>query len=608
MIKKIIPAALLLFAGFMSSCNDDLNLTPKDRISQDDYFKTASDLELFTNPLYNNLLDKEPYDDQSDLYIQQTLSNEILGGTYRTVPASGGGWTWTNLRRINTLLGNLDKCDDEAAVKKYSAVARFFRAFFYFEKVKRFGEVPWYDTELGSADEALYNPRDSREVVMTHMIEDIDYAIENLPRKAKESDNPYRATVGAALALKAQFCLYEGTYRKYRNLTVEGDHDYTYYLQQAADAAKQLIDLGDYKLYSTGAPSSDYLNLFAAENANTDEYILAICFSYDLAAYHNATAHTLVATQGRPGYTKKMMNMYLMKDGTAFTEQLGWQEMTYVQECQNRDPRMAQSVRGLGYHRIGKTEILPTDLSVSVTGYQPIKFVQDPTASGGQVDRNDRSTCDMPVYRYAEVLLNYAEAKAELGTLTQSDLDISINKIRDRVGMPHLDMTTANTNPDRYLSDSNTGFDNVTGTNKGVILEIRRERAVELAQEGFRFDDLVRWHYGKALNNGDNYSPLYGMYFPGPGSYDLTGDGQPNVVLYAQGTAKPTAGTGVLVYEIGTDLKLSEGTKGNVYYHMNIARADFNETRDYLYPIPINERSLNPNLTQNPGWEDGLEW
>ena len=118
------------------------------------------------------------------------------------------------------------------------------------------------------------------------------------------------------------------------------------------------------------------------------------------------------------GLTRKMVNMYLMKDGSRFTDQPGWQEMSFLEETKDRDPRLAQSIRTPGYTRIGETTVLPPDLSVTVTGYQPIKFVQEPTASGGQVDRNDRNTNDLPVYRYAEVLLNYAEAKAELGTLT----------------------------------------------------------------------------------------------------------------------------------------------------------------------------------------------
>lgn len=596
-MKRFIILTVVLTAG-LTGC-DLLDTKPLSQISQTDYFKNETDLQLFSNPFYNNLLDKNPYDDQSDLIVCQTLSNEMLGGNKRTVPASGGGWTWTDLRRMNTLLEYSSQCPDEDVVTKYNALTRFFRAFFYFEKVKRFGDVPWYDVQLGSADEALYKPRDSRELIMTKMIEDVDFAINELTSDV----STYRVNRWAALALKAQFCLYEGTYRKYHNVNLEG-HDYAYYLDLAAEAAKELIDDGPYKLYKTGNPEKDYLTLFAQENASQDEYILAIKFDYGLGIYHNATAFTLVPTQGRPGYTRKFINMYLMKDGTAFTDRTdGWQEMSFIDEVKDRDPRLAQSIRTPGYTRIGQTEVLAPDLGTSVTGYQPIKFVQDPTASGGQVDRNDRSTCDIPVYRYAEVLLNYAEAKAELGTLTQADLDISVNEIRDRVGMPDLDMTKANANPDRYLSSEEYGFTNVNGTNKGVILEIRRERAIELMQEGFRFDDLVRWKAGYCIDQ-----PITGMYFKGPGEYDLSGDGKTDLILYAEGTAKPDAGTGVMVYQIGEEITLSDGNRGYLSYHKNVERTKFNEGRDYLYPIPTDERSLNKNLTQNPGWADGLDF
>ena len=596
-MKRFIILTVVLTAG-LTGC-DLLDTKPLSQISQTDYFKNETDLQLFSNPFYNNLLDKNPYDDQSDLIVCQTLSNEMLGGNKRTVPASGGGWTWTDLRRMNTLLEYSSQCPDEDVVTKYNALTRFFRAFFYFEKVKRFGDVPWYDVQLGSADEALYKPRDSRELIMTKMIEDVNFAINELTSDV----NTYRVNRWAALALKAQFCLYEGTYRKYHNVNLEG-HDYAYYLDLAAKAAKELIDDGPYKLYKTGNPEKDYLTLFAQENASQDEYILAIKFDYGLGIYHNATAFTLVPTQGRPGYTRKFINMYLMKDGTAFTDRTdGWQEMSFIDEVKDRDPRLAQSIRTPGYTRIGQTEVLAPDLGTSVTGYQPIKFVQDPTASGGQVDRNDRSTCDIPVYRYAEVLLNYAEAKAELGTLTQADLDISVNEIRDRVGMPDLDMTKANANPDRYLSSEEYGFTNVNGTNKGVILEIRRERAIELMQEGFRFDDLVRWKAGYCIDQ-----PITGMYFKGPGEYDLSGDGKTDLILYAEGTAKPDAGTGVMVYQIGEEITLSDGNRGYLSYHKNVERTKFNEGRDYLYPIPTDERSLNKNLTQNPGWADGLDF
>ena len=596
-MKRYIIIAMTLIIG-LTACDDLLDTKPLSQISPDAYFKTETDLQLFSNSFYNNLLDKSPYDDQSDLYIQQNLSDEMIGGNKRTVPNSGGGWSWGDLRKMNTLLVYANQCEDENAVVKYTALARFFRVYFYFEKVKRFGDVPWYDKELGSADEDLYKPRDSRELVMTKMIEDIDYAIENLPA----SVSTYRVNKWAALALKARFCLYEGTYRKYHQLNLEGNN-YAYYLEQSAQAAEKLIKEGPYKLYSTGNPQKDYLMLFAQENASKDEYILSIMFDFSLGIYHNATAHTVVATQGRPGVTRKMINSYLKADGTAFTDHEGWQEAGFIEETMNRDPRLAQSIRTPGYTRIGTTKVLAPNLTGTVTGYQPVKFVQDPTASGGNVDRNDRSTADLPVFRLGEVMLNYAEAKAELGTLTQGDLDISINKLRSRVGMPALNMASANANPDWYLSSAEYGYPNVTGTNKGVILEIRRERAVELTQEGFRFDDLVRWKAGYSIDQD-----IQGMYFKAPGEYDLTGDGVADVILYEQGTSKPTAPDGVQVLLIGEEILLTGGNRGYVFYHKNIARTPFSEVRDYLYPIPINERSLNNNLTQNPGWDDGLDF
>jgi hypothetical protein len=596
-MKRYIIIAIALITG-LTACDDLLDTKPLSQISPETYFKTETDLQMFSNTFYNNLLDKSPYDKQSDLYIQQNLSAEMIGGNRRTVPNSGGGWSWSDLRKMNTLLVYIDQCEDKAAVLKYTALTRFFRAYFYFDKVKRFGDVPWYDKELGSADEDLYKPRDSRELVMTKMIEDIDFAIENLPANV----STYRVNKWAALALKARFCLYEGTYRKYHNISLDG-HDYNYYLDLAAKAAERIIKESSYKLYTTGNPTKDYLMLFAQENASVDEYIMAIKFDYSLGIYHNATAHTVVATQGRPGLTRKFVNSYLMADGTAFTDKEGWQEASFIDEVKNRDPRLAQSIRTPGYTRIGTTKVLAPDLTGSVTGYHPVKFVQDPTASGGQVDRNDRSTCDLPVFRLAEVYLNYAEAKAEMGTLTQNDLDISINKLRTRVGMPYLMMSAANANPDWYLSSAQYGYPNVSGANKGVILEIRRERAVELNQEGFRFNDLVRWKSGTSINQ-----ELYGMYFKQPGSYDLTGDGVADYILYAEGTSKPTAPDGVQVLQLGKDILLTEGDHGYVYYHKNISRTPFNEGRDYLYPIPINERSLNKNLTQNPGWNDGLDF
>lgn len=595
----IIAAAALAFA----SC-DMLDKKPLSEMSPESYFKTEQDLQLFSNTFYNNLLPKSPYGYQSDHYVKQTMSDELHGGSYRIVPESGSGWSWGDLRKMNTLLGYIDNCEDEEAIVEYTALTKFFRAFFYYEKVKRFGDVPWIDRELGSADEALWNPRDNREVVMQHMLEDINYAIENLPAPTTQ----FRVNKYTALALKAQFCLFEGTFRKYHAgestlKTLPADAaSAEFYLREAADAAKQIMDSGKYSLYTTGKPNQDYRDLFVQENCEgINEFIFAIKFDYGLAIFHNSTAYGIASSQGRIGATRKFIDSYLMKDGTRFTDKPGYESLEFAAQVADRDPRLAQSFRTIGYTRIDGTDILAPDLNASCTGYQTIKWVMSCKANGGDSDRVDRSTSDLPVYRLGEILLIYAEAKAELGELTQEDLNVSINLLRKRVGMPSLTMDVT---ADPYLTSATTGYTNpklAANSQYALILEIRRERAIELAQEANnRWYDLVRWREGKCVDQ-----PFYGLYFPGPGEYDINGDGKLDYCLY-EGDVKPDS-KATSILKIGSEILLSNGKSGYVEPHKGETHS-FNESRDYYYPIPINERSLNPNLTQNDGWDDGLDF
>ena len=180
-MKKItIKLSVVLAFAALTSCQQ-MDLMPKDQMAQSEYFNNKTELELFSNPFYNDILDKTPFDEKSDILVTSILNEIMVGGNRRQVPASGGGWSWGPLRNINTLLENIERCTDAKAVEHYTAVARFFRAYFYFDKVRRFGDVPWYDRQLSSEDEDLYKPRDSRELVMTKMIEDVDYAIAHLP-------------------------------------------------------------------------------------------------------------------------------------------------------------------------------------------------------------------------------------------------------------------------------------------------------------------------------------------------------------------------------------------------------------------------------------------
>ncbi|WP_287710211.1 RagB/SusD family nutrient uptake outer membrane protein, partial [Barnesiella sp.] len=211
----------------------------------------------------------------------------------------------------------------------------------------------------------------------------------------------------------------------------------------------------------------------------------------------------------------------------------------------------------------------------------------------------------------------YAEAKAELGTLTQEDLKISIKKIRDRVGMPNIDMDAANANPDPYLCALESGYQNVTGPNKGVILEIRRERTIELLLEGFRYYDIIRWKEGKVFEQ-----PYKGMYFPG--LTQGSGDNRYDVFDMNDGTVgdkekvdiciytgkKPSVKNIRKFYKLGDEFVLTDGDKGNIICHdIEKEPRQWREDRDYLYPIPTQERLLsNGTLSQNPNWDDGLDF
>ena len=610
-MKKYLIIAFAAIASF-TAC-DFLDRGPLSDMTEEIYFKTAEDFQLFTNPLYNNLLDKHPYNHQSDHYIRLSLSNLLHGGTYRTVPESGGGWTWTDLRRINTVLSRMDTCEDEKVRAEYEALARFFRAFFYYEKVKLFGDVPWIDEELASDSEKLYAPRNSREFIMQKMLADVDFAIANLPAGV----STFRVNRWAALALKSQFCLFEGTFRKYHSLNITPDaagvetvHDYEFYLEEAAKAAEEIMTDGPYKLYTTGNPDKDYRMLFAQEEASQTEFILAVYYNHPAGIYNNSTAMSILPAQGRLSATRKFVNTYLMADGTRFTDNPDYKTMEYYDEFQNRDPRLAQTLRAPGYKRINSDAVLAPDLSCTCTGYHIAKWTMAADANGGDSDRADRSSNDTPVYRYGEVLLNYAEAMAELGDFDQTVADKTINLLRDRVGMARMDVNSLTL--DTYLTDPKTGYSNpvlLNDPNVVHIIEVRRERCIELAQEGdFRWEGLLRWKEGNCVAQD-----MYGIYFPGPGEYDLDRNGTVDVWLYGANEAQPTIDANNPVYascvplRIGSDIYLSDGTSGYVDPQQKSTHT-FDESRDYYYPIPIDERSLNPNLTQNPNWDDGLDF
>ena len=600
MKKNIILYSFIALLSGTAGCSDMLDQYPLDAISPETYYNNADELRSATNQFYGMFPGAASgYTESADVVCTFNLPAEVQG--IRTVPTSGGGWNWEYLRAVNFYLSHSVRCDDVDAREHFDGIARFFRAYFYFEKVKRFGEVPWFDRELSSTDPELFRPRDSRDFIMDKILDDLTYAINNISDKK----DLYNVTHWTALALKSRICLFEGTYRKYHGIP-----GYEKFLDECATASKLFIDNAPYAIYKTGA--QPYRDLFSSMNAIEEEVILARDYDRAQNVMHEANANTLSPTYGRPGMNKKIVNSYLMTNGDRFTDQPGYEAMQYYDEMQNRDPRLTQTVVGPGYMRINSDKVESPNFSSSTTGYQIIKWVTDASGDGYMGSSNDYI-----LFRAAEVFLNYAEAKAELGTLTQEDLEISIKKIRDRVGMPNIDMLAANANPDPYLCAPETGYRNVTGPNKGVILEIRRERTIELCLEGHRYYDIIRWKEGKMFEQ-----PFLGMYFPGltQGSGDnrydvfdmndgIAGDKEKVDICIYTGK-KPSVKNIRKFYKLGEEFVLTDGDKGNIICHdIEKEPRQWNEERDYFFPIPTTERSLtNGALTQNPGWNDGLDF
>jgi starch-binding outer membrane protein, SusD/RagB family len=560
---------LILIILLATACNK-LDRLPISEVSPNQYFKTQQDLEIYTNGFYTMLPGTTIYTDdtQSDDVDPLTISDLMAGRTIVQMDAKNAGWEWSELRNINFFLENYNRAQiSDSAKSHYAGIARFFRAVFYYNKLIRFGDVPWYSTALNAGSPELYKARDSRTVVVDSIISDLNFASQHI----YPTHNVSRITSWAALAFLSRVCLFEGTYRKYHT---ELNLPFTDLLQKSATAARRVITEGGYTLYSTGNPKTDYLNLFTQENANTSEFILAKVYDKTLELTHTANGVFTSGTLGAPGLTKDFINNYLMADG----QRLSSETLTFPEEVKNRDNRLAQTIRTPGYIRKSGGATLLPDFDNAPTGYQIIKFVMGTDQDGYQSNTND-----LPIFRLAEVMLNYAEARAELNLLDQADVTLALDPIRRRAGMPLFQLNITQADP--------ILLQQYTQTTNALILEIRRERRIELAMEGFRRNDMLRWKEGPAFAK-----VFKGMYFDHLGYYDFDGDGTNDFAILEDAPATELPGIQYVILKPKFTLN-----SGNLIVHPNETKK-FDEAKDYLFPLPVNEILLNPNLVQNPNW------
>ncbi len=592
-MKKTYLLGLAGLALLFVSCNDMLDVTPRDKFTNDPAFwNNENQVQNYTNGMYTNNFSgygqgiDDPYfssltDDQAD--------PDFNNWTFTSVPANTSYWStpYSEIRRCNYLLDNMASSSlPDASKAKYSAIARLMRARNYFLLVKRYGDVQWQDhVIMSSNDELVTGPRDDRDFVMDKVLEDLDYAIANIG-----SGNKATWSTDLALAMKSDICLYEGTYCKYRTQADNGkgpdNARAQKYLNECVNASQQIMNAG-YSLTDNYGEIYNSLDL-----SGNSEIIFYRNYVKDMLG-HSTVDYTSGSTAQR-GITKDAIDAFLFLDGkplatTTMDKSDEPERVPYYmigldgnivktadgrdsvrvgsdgsplwvysmeEPFSVRDKRLSVIVdkylafKGYGHARTWLAEM------TSSTGYTIGKYY---TTAMGTTPQDQLTYCneigkgytDAPIYYLSRVLLNYAEAKAELGNATQADLDKSVNLLQVRAGLPGMTL-----NPEADPAN-NVGV-------SSLIWEIRRARRCELMTDGFRYWDLVRWHMLDKLDTNKNPDIRRGANLSDVPDCEVDLDG---------GYAIPYTAT-------------------RTY-----------DKKYYFYPIPTDQIKASANgTTQNPGW------
>ncbi|GAA3923706.1 RagB/SusD family nutrient uptake outer membrane protein [Chitinophaga oryziterrae] len=548
---------LLSLSIIWTSCKNDLNLVSKDSITDATFWKTGSDFKLAANNLYNGLDRFGSEDTESDIAFN--FPNSVSNGNLQPSEISDQ-WnsSYGYIRSANNILEK-GAASTDAEIKRYMAEAKFFRAWYYWKLLRIYGGVPLITKVLSADDPALFTARSSRTETADLILKDLDEAKNDLPVQSDlPSSDIGRITKGAALALAARVALFEGSWEKSR-----GGANATIYLDMAITASSVLINSGTYDLY-TGSASQSYRYLFLEAGDDSRETIL------DRRYARNIIGHDTPYQYDQDGYnpTRKLADLYLDKNGLPITSTgtLFQGYNTFSSEFQDRDPRMTMTMIIPGtltnrvFFPVTKVANWPDKPQRNFnTGYILYKYMsEDPVANNsGRLGDESLFDYDRHLIRYAEVLLIYAEAVYEKSdAISDNDLDLSINRLRDRVNMPHLTNTF------------------VTANGLNMRTEIRRERTVELALEGFRYDDIRRWKTAETELPQD----VKGIKITGTDWATRAPYSDPSYL-------NKVDANGFLIAETGRK---------------------FDPNRDYLQPLPTKEVAFysanGKTLEQNQGW------
>jgi hypothetical protein len=547
---------LILVIGTGTGCKKFVDVTNPDTLTDPSFWKTENSVRSYNWEFYNLFNGfGNGSSTNGDFYFSSFTDDQAPAAFTQfpqTTAASNGAWFFGYVRKANIMLERVDivPMADEAK-NHWKGIAHFFRALQYFHLVQTFGGVPWlsHSSDISDTTE-IYKPRDSRQLVMDSVLADIDFAIANL----RQVDLPNTVNKDVALALKARICLYEGTYRKYHTELSLPDADK--FLGEAKDAAATIM-AESYTL------NPNYLAAYNSDNLSADNGEVLLYKRYESGLLMHSTIAYLYSSTVLQGLTKSAVESYLCADGLPISlSPLYMGDDTITDVVANRDKRLLYTIDSTYLYYKGHVKNSLT----SSTGYRPMKFLPDSNKLKTIPTQINTNYTDAPLFWLSEIYLIYAESAAELDqmgkyTLTQADLDNSINKLRARGQVAPMILAGPQ---DPGFTDPKKDPD-VTS----LIWEIRRERRTELMMDGFRFDDLMRWKKGTYMDSNLNPDSFLGAKVPDNGK----------VLRNADGYIMP--------------------------YTADKQRA-FVDPKNYLSAIPTTQILLYPpsvqTTMQNPGW------
>ena len=604
-MKKKYLLAGLVFAFGLSSCYD-LDKMPEGVLSTEGAFSSTGEMRNYLDQFYETGLRQQGLDAgggqfiagadvHSDNMSSNSVSTRLAGET--TLSSAAKLRNYDYIRNLNFFLNNLDNCPEKgsAAYNQYVGEGYYFRAWYYYRMFVDYGRLAWVDAPLPPDAGAMKLPRENRTVIADHILADLDQAIELLG--TQNSSRTMRLHKDVARALKSEVALFEGTWEKYHKAKGDEFYDKTVtdqkiadYFTQAAQAAKAVMDRGVWRIYSTGNPLDDYRIVFETTDLSNNPEVLWFKM-YDGDQVGNNVDRYLNQGGGGIGVTASLVDDYLTIDGRPF---LGQQKQdaqkTFGDELLPtvRDPRLAQTVCIPGQqlrpdegdkHYSVPPLIGSSAYNQNVTGFSLLKFVQ--INYTGSLDAEFKGATPGIQFRYADVLLNYAEALAELdGPGNAQQIIRALSPLRQRVGMPDMDFDR------EYNQDPDYPF---RGLNK-YVQAVRRERRVEKACEGQRLDDILRWAAADEL---------------------IVGKWAKGVLFIGSNLANHPEYKGQLVYDqaSGNNLHLTGNPGEPMRYVVPCNPAGyedgfkFNVHRDYLLPIQERMIQLTEGLwDQNPNW------